>query len=273
MYPDNKNALIGQTQINNRLANLTLKNLPHSILLIGEEGCGKHTLCKIIADKFDLQLKELDNNINQEDIDNIVFKPYLCLYFINLDNAIPKLQNNLLKFLEEPISNIYIICITSNINNVLPTLSNRCQRWYFEKYAKEELKKFITNSTNEDLILKIFDTPGQIIKGQDHPLQEMENLANTMIDRIAGASVSNILSISDNKIAWKNEQDKFNINIFLKVLEETILEKIKNNDDKKYYNIFHLINNLKSKLNLCISQQQTFEGFLMELKEISNAST
>lgn len=262
-----QNAIIGQIKLLDKINSLTLSTLPHSLLFIGEYGCGKHFICNYIANKFNLELNKLDNNIKQEDIDNIISKPYPCLYVVELDNAIPKFQNTILKLIEEPTAGVFIIGLTSNTNNLLLTLSNRCQKWYFEKYSKEELNQFIKDKSKANLLLSVFDTPGQIIIGQEYPIEEMKNLATNMLDRIGNASVPNTLSISD-KLAWKDEKEKFNVEIFLKVLEKTSLEKVICSENKKYLKEFKLISQLRSRLNLCISQQRTFEEFLMQLREV-----
>lgn len=267
MPTDFQNAIIGQTKLLNKINAFTIDSLPHSVLMIGDLGCGKHTLCKYIANKFGLEFSILSNNINNEDVENILFKPYPCLYIVELDNAIPKFQNTILKLIEEPTAGVFIIGLTSNTNNLLLTLSNRCQKWYFEKYSKEELSQFIKDKNKIDLLLSIFNTPGQIIIGQEHPIEEMKSLAINMLDRIGNASIPNTLSISD-KLAWKDEKDKFNPDIFLQVLEKTSLEKVINSEDKKYLREFKLINQLRSRLNLCISRQRTFEEFLIQLKEV-----
>ena len=272
MPTDFQNAIIGQTNLLNKINSFTIDSLPHSILIIGDLGCGKHTLCKYIAGKFGLDLQLLDNNIKQEDIENILFNPNPCLYIVELDNAIPKFQNTILKLVEEPTAGVFVVGLTSNTNNLLLTLSNRCQKWYFEKYNKEELTQFIKDKNKTDLLLSVFNTPGQIILGQEHPIEEMKNLAINMLDRIGNASIPNTLSISD-KIAWKDEKDKFNLDIFLQVLEKIALEKVINSEDKKYLKEFKLINQLRSRLNLCISCQRTFEEFLIQLKEVGKDDT
>ena len=63
MPTDFQNAIIGQTKLLNKINKLTLNTLPHSLLFIGEYGCGKHLICNYIANKFNLELNKLDNNV------------------------------------------------------------------------------------------------------------------------------------------------------------------------------------------------------------------
>ncbi|UUX33144.1 hypothetical protein [Fundicoccus culcitae] len=50
----------------------------------------------------------------------------------------PSAANALLKFLEEPLDNIYIILYTNAIDLLLPTIQSRVQVWHFAKAENEE---------------------------------------------------------------------------------------------------------------------------------------
>lgn len=57
--------------------------------------------------------------------------------------------NSLLKFLEEPESNIYAFLITTNINKILPTIKSRCQ-----VLSIQNMKVFDIKSYSNEVILK-----------------------------------------------------------------------------------------------------------------------
>lgn len=62
------------------------------------------------------------------------------IYIINkIENATNEAVNSLLKFLEEPASDIYAIITTANINNVLPTIISRCMNIRLKKTPKHQL--------------------------------------------------------------------------------------------------------------------------------------
>ncbi|MBJ8326028.1 DNA polymerase III subunit delta' [Streptococcus pacificus] len=48
----------------------------------------------------------------------------------------PNAANSLLKFIENPQKDIYIILITSDVNKILPTIRSRCQVFYFKKNSQ-----------------------------------------------------------------------------------------------------------------------------------------
>ena len=88
------------------------------------------------------------STIKKEHIDNIQERFSMSaledrgikIYIINrIENATTEAVNSLLKFLEEPTSDIYAIITTANINNVLPTIISRCMNVRLKKASKHQL--------------------------------------------------------------------------------------------------------------------------------------
>ena len=260
--------LIGQPKLDDKLNNLTLDNLPQSLILLGDRGCGKHTLCSMIAQKLNMEIIVLDNKLESEDIDEIVNRPYPTLYVIDSTGVSPKFQNSLLKNIEEPSVGSYFIILCERANSLLPTLVNRCQQWVFQTYSTETLSQFIKKDNNKEIILELASTPGQVLEYQEHPLQGMIDLSNNILDRIGTTSFSTLLTITD-RIAFKNEKDKFNLSIFLKVFRLVVLDKIRNSKNIKFISIYNELVGLETKLSNTISQTRTFENFLKKVWEVS----
>lgn len=264
------NEIIGQNDILDRIDACSLDTLPRSILMVGPKGCGKHTICNYLAWSHQLDLKELDNKVTDEAVEEILMWPNPRLYIVDLDQALPKLQNTLLKLIEEPPVGAYIVGLAESLITVLPTVQNRCQKWIFKGYSKQNLEQFIepANLSKKDVLLSLFTTPGQLIAGQNQDLSKVIDLANKMIDKIINASYSNTLSIVD-KIAFKREEEKIDLLTLVRVLNRQIVDKIIELDDNMYYQMFSLISQLEHRLEFSISKQRTFEEFLIELKEVA----
>ena len=261
--------MVGQEKLISKIDKLNLDNFPQTLLLLGERGCGKHTLCNYIASHLGIESFIIDSKVDENVNSYIIEKPYPTLYIVEIENMNLKVQNSLLKTIEEPPIGTYFIILCENINKVIPTILNRCKQWYFQTYSRETLETFITNQNiDKSLILNIASTPGQIIEFQDLPIQGMLELANNIINRINVSSPSNVLTISD-RIAFKNEKEKFDLKTFLKVFKYALLNKIKEDTDRKYPNMYSLLLKLEVELNNTISQQKIFEGFLMNLWEVS----
>ena len=131
--------MIGQKKIKNLIETSSLDNFPNSLILLGEKGSGKHTICDLISDKLNLQIIDISEKLTQEMIDEIYTRVEPYIYIISDEKLTIKNQNSILKFLEEPLKNSYIILLVENRNKLLPTILNRCQIWELEKYSINEL--------------------------------------------------------------------------------------------------------------------------------------
>ena len=69
------------------------------------------------------------------------------IYIIDSSTISIKEQNIILKFVEEPLKNSYIIILKNS--KLLPTILNRCQKWKFEAYSKEELLLVLLTEAEE----------------------------------------------------------------------------------------------------------------------------
>lgn len=260
---------IGQKSLVEKVNNSTLDSFPRSLMLIGDKGCGKHTLCNYIADKLKLPIITLDDKINDEKVEEIMFNPFPTLYIINIDDMLLKTQNTILKLVEEPLKNTYIILISEDITKVLTTLLNRCKKWNFKRYSDYELLEFIEpDCPDRELCLELFSTPGQIKQYQYYPLRDIKNLCDDILGRIELVSLPNVLNISE-KIAFKGEKEKYDLDIFMKIFKNELLLKLLENDNRKYINIYKASSNIEYILNNCINKQKVFDNFLLSIWEAS----
>lgn len=270
MSSDYTDAIVGQQELKGYVCAHDLTTFPHSIIFLGDIGCGKHLFCDYIADKFQLEKVEIDTKLTPDQLEEIYSRAYPTLCVFNLETLDSKFQFSLLKTLEEARPNLFMICLSSNVSQVLPTLLNRCQKWIFSNYSREELESFIDSKyiSKRDLLLDIFHTPGQVKEAQYFDVDSMVSLADNIVHRIGKASLPNILSISD-KIAFRGEKDKFNLDLFVRVLEYCILRTVKVDGDPLYLKLFNEIIQLRPRSALSINKQYMFESFLMSLKGIT----
>lgn len=134
--------------------------------------CNKCSICSEINDNKYLDLIIIDgssNRIKKEDIFSIQEKfskssssfNHIKLYaLINIENSSNVALNSLLKILEEPYENTYAILFCSNKNNVLDTISSRCQK----TTLVADIDNFEINEIDKDykeIIFKIFTYTSQ----------------------------------------------------------------------------------------------------------------
>lgn len=255
--------MIGQKKLLNKLNNISLDNFPRSLILEGEEGCGKHTYCNLIASTLNLAIEDITENLNLDYLLELRSRVSPKIYIIDSSTISIKEQNIILKFVEEPLKNSYIIILKNS--KLLPTILNRCQKWKFESYSKEELSSFeIEDSYN------ICNTPGQLLNIKGIDLTPIVSLADNIIDRIGRASLSNTLNIP-NRLALKGEKDKFDFHLFNKILLNRISDKILNNNDIKYIEMYKIINKYLDNCSIPrVDYKMILDNFLINLWEVAH---
>lgn len=260
--------LENQRRLNEILENLTMETLPRSLILLGDRGCGKRTFVNEISNKLSMDVVDISENLTLETIyfANSGVKP--TIYTINASDITIKEENTILKFLEEPLDNSYIVILCENKSMLIETVLNRCVVWSFETYGRMFLEKFIKDEENKELILDVCNTPGQVMELDTVNLKEMFELADKMFNRIGFASMPNALSIAD-KFAFKNEKGKMNIETFSKILLRKITDLVRNETDYKYYHAYVLVDELVNSFNnKYANKRYLFEDFLIRLRMI-----
>lgn len=258
----------GQPKLVERLQRLTLSSMPQSLLLVGPRGCGKHTLCSLIAQQLGVEVVEITEKLNAQFISELYERAVPTIYMIVANQLSSKAQSSLLKIVEEPVSGAFFIILSETVADTLPTLSNRCQQWIFESYSKEVLTSFADE--NCSFVLDVARTPGQVLEMQQHPLEQMVQLANNIIEKIGTASPSNTLCISD-RIAFKSEKDKFEPSLFIEVLKHQLVQHIKVDSNPIYPLMYQQLRLYLSKKNLFIVPQKAFDNLLLGLWEAARA--
>lgn len=261
-----------QDKLINKINNLTLDSLPHSIILIGEEGSGRHCLYNILINKFMLNSFDITSKISLDLINEIYEKIEPYFYLVDLDKITIKNENVILKILEEPFNNAYFVLLSSNKTNIIPTILNRCQIWELEKYTDEDLMYFLStisdNYPDYFKLIDIFKTPGQLLCAIEYNscLNDMIKLSDLFIEHIATANFANTLTIS-NKIAFKDEKDKWNYDIFIKILFNQIKKALVDNFNKNLYYLYIVTDGLVKDSKIAhINKQHLFENYMITCK-------
>ena len=264
--------MVGQKNLLNKLNKYTIDNFPHSIILLGEEGSGKHTLSNYIKDNIlKLPLLDITENISDEYIDMIYRNPNPSIYLINMNKMMEKEQNILLKFIEEPLKNAFIILLVENRNALLNTIYNRCVVFEMDLYTKEELSEFVKTEDNKELILSVLRTPGKILNTNLDNIMAIYELCDKMVDKMNIANFSNTLTIAD-KINYKDEYNKFDLTIFFDMLIYTLYNKYLTEKNNKLLNMYLLtVESRKRLIDKRVNKEIFVQNFLTKLWKESRA--
>lgn len=258
--------MIGQVNLITKLKSYSIATLPHSILVTGEYGCGKHTLVNELKDYFGLDLFFITDNLNLETIEQINSRTIPAFYVIDATNITEREQNVILKFLEEPSQLVYLIIICENKSTLLETVVNRCVSFEFEPYSREDLMSFVSDDIpNKELLLTLCNTPGRLKLINSAVLQDMNELCLKIINKIKIANYANTLSIS-NKINYDKSYDKFDVKVFINCLMYNILNEYKTKYDISLYRYYNIINKYANRLkDTRLNKEMLIENTLTEL--------
>lgn len=262
--------MIGQQKLLTQLHNYSIDTFPRSVMLLGENGIGKHTLAKYIStDILHLPLVDISENISHEYISQIYLNPNPLIYLIDLNKMTEKESNVLLKLIEEPIATSFLILIADSKNAVLNTVLNRCIIFELNQYSREELKEFTKGCANEELILNIVRTPGKIINLNLDNFNDLYSLGTTIVQRLKSASYLNTLSIA-NKINYKDEYNKFDFDLFFDVLLYCAANDFLTNKNPSSYKIYLSTSEYyKKMLDKRLNKELFMTNFLSNLWKVA----
>lgn len=240
--------MIGQKKLLDNISKLNIDTFPRSTLLIAKRGMGKHTLVNYIKDNIlKLPLLDITENLSSDFIDKIYRNPNPYIYIINLSDITEKNQNIMLKLIEEPLNNSFIILLAENQHFVLDTIISRCVLFEFDNYSKEELKTFVTDADNVDLILSILESPGKILETNTQNIKDIIDTCEKIVTKLGQAHYANALSIS-NKINFKDSYDKFDFEVFLSSLTTQLFSAFLKTNNHKILKMYEILRDQKKLL-------------------------
>ena len=235
--------VIGQTKLMSIIDSYTIQTLPKALMLIGNAGCGKRTISRYISEKFDLDYIEIDESLSSADIEDFLYRTINTLYVIDLTKFSEKQQNQFLKALEEASSTAYFILTACSGAGVLNTILNRCIKYTFEPYTKQEVEQ-ITGTMVNERAFTIFKTPGKLLNMTDNNFSNIITLADSLVKNINAAKYANALVIS-TKINYKDLYNRVDFNLFFDAVEYLALEDFKANGTQRSFTIFKITNQFK----------------------------
>lgn len=226
------------------------EDLPHAFLFIGERGCGKTTMGRIIGTMLDCPLDEIIelNVANLRGVENVRSIIDSSLYstltgsprvyiFDEIHQQTTDAKNALLKFLEEPPKNVYSILCTTNPEKLLDTMISRCHVYHMKALKPTEMLELI----NDVLEKEGFDTkdyPDTIKKeicrlSDGHPRDALK-LLDAIIDM--GDEESALGALANVDLTEVNGKEIFNALLngdSWESIRKNVQQLIKDNDPEK----------------------------------------
>lgn len=279
--------MIGQADLLLEIDKLIEKKFPRFVVITGEKGQGKKTISKEIANKLNYPL--VDIGIKVDEIRQMIETAYKqtepIIYLISdADKMSVGAKNAILKVIEEPPNNAYFIMTLRTMNNTLGTIRSRCIELKMNNYSVEEISQFIDkiepgiNDFSDDeraCILDICQNYYQIDLLIKYGVKEFYNYVEKVVDNIYKVQSANAFKLAE-KIALKDEEDKYDIKLFLETYKNICINRVYNlldtDNDLEYLCYIESIlktNDIINKLSVTgINKQSLIDIWILDIRKI-----
>lgn len=193
-------------------------NFSHAYLFIGPTGIGKKMLASEMAEKI-LNTQRLDTHpdflyydcatdFGMENLrtflSSLGHKPFIGQHKVavidNIDQANVQMNNALLKTLEEPSPGTILFVIAGQ-NNLLPTITSRCQTALFAALTPAELKDYAQQNhltVSDELLVASFGSPARLrsLLNDAEATQQLYAALNQLQTAWQGGTAEKLLAVN-----------------------------------------------------------------------------
>ena len=266
-------------------------NLSHAQLISGEDGIGKSILAEILGKLI------LNGDINREYVDIINYKPIKTSFGVDdvrdiIDEVNKKpfegdkkviiihqgnkltiqAQNALLKTIEEPPTEVYIIILCESLELILDTIKSRCEIYKLTPLTKDELYKYIaikgydySEEEKSSAIAFSEGIPGRIDRYfSDTELQELRDKIVDLLLQLTNNEIEAILEKEEQLVSYKQNKEEV-INVLSSFIRDILV-------NKEVYNENLIINRDKIKEIERLTNEMSFKKLNKMLLGLQEAS-
>ena len=253
-------------------------NLSHAQLISGEDGIGKSILAEILGKLI------LNGDLNREYVDIINYRPSKASFGVDdvreiIDEVNKKpfegdkkviiihqgnkltiqAQNALLKTIEEPPTEVYILILCESLELILDTIKSRCEIYKLTPLTKDELYKYIAikgydYSEEEKASAIAFSEgiPGRIDRYfSDTELQERRDKIVDLLLQLTNNEIEAILEKEEQLVSYKQNKEEV-INVLSSFIRDILV-------NKEVYNENLIINRDKIKEIERLTNEMSFK--------------
>ena len=253
-------------------------NLSHAQLISGEDGIGKSILAEILGKLI------LNGDLNREYVDIINYRPSKASFGVDdvreiIDEVNKKpfegdkkviiihqgnkltiqAQNALLKTIEEPPTEVYIIILCESLELILDTIKSRCEIYKLTPLTKDELYKYIAikgyDYSEEEKASAIAFSEGIPVRidryFSDTELQELRDKIVDLLLQLTNNEIEAILEKEEQLVSYKQNKEEV-INLLSSFIRDILV-------NKEVYNENLIINRDKIKEIERLTNEMSFK--------------
>ena len=183
----------------------------------------------------------------------------IMIYIVNqVENMRVEAVNSMLKFLEEPESEIYAFLTTNNINNILPTIVSRCQVLPLISMPRDKVirdAQGLLVEQDDAELLSYFYNDGELIydflmdEEESDNYKEAKKALNGLLDVMSGGNRKDVVYYSQTNIVpliKTKEELRFFVDLLSQVYEDVLNIQLNREISLKFYE--EILRNLSTKL-------------------------
>ena len=164
-------------------------------------------------------------------IDNIYLSPIesdkKIFILKNFSNATIQAQNKLLKILEEPPQNAYIILGVSNVSKVLSTVMSRCKKMRLQPISNDVLREVLKGTAENKIENVVHIAQGNLSKALDYAKDEnFQILFANCFDTLKNMKNSTQLIAYTTKLFANKDDFSVVLNIFESIFRDVLLVRL-----------------------------------------------
>ena len=229
--------------------------LGHAYLFSGEEGLGKETVARAVAQELaarggplsSLHVLGGEGSIKIEEIRSLRHTAAQAetgptdRHILEAELLNPETRNALLKTLEEPVARTHFFLTTTKVQSMLPTIVSRCQHLQFRRIPEADICRWLAKRTQRSPEDAQIRTVAKLAQGslgralaywEGSLLEEREAIIDKLM-RVPRASYPAVLGFSQS---WPENRDKIGQELDVIMEWHRDLLTVKNEIDLPLYN-------------------------------------
>lgn len=274
--------IIGQKDLLDKIQKQIDEELfPRFSIFVGASGSGKKTIMRYIAKtKMRMAVYELED-VKVDTVRKMIddsYKVATPTVYIMADaqNMSLAAKNAILKITEEPPNKAYFMISTTSLEELLDTIKSRGTTYYMRPYSLEEKEQYLDakkkrlDDYNRDLILEVSNTLHDIDKLLKSNPGDMYDYIDYVLDNVADINMAHVLKLPQ-KIAFKEEDDKFDLMLFWKMCCYNLKNRLDEDMDhaKMYADMISCTVRKMSEVHTpSVSKSNTYDMWLLDLRKI-----
>lgn len=224
--------MLGQQKLIAQIDDLIAEDkLPRFSIVVGERGMEHEDVAHYVSQKMQADyicLQDVKVDTIRTMISNAYKLHNTTVYCIpNADDMSINAKNAMLKVVEDAPNKAYFIMCLEDLSNTLATIQSRgiVFRMYTPKVSEIEdfaRNRYVNKEDIDEDVIKLYgelcSTPGDVIYFTKHDITNFYKYAEWVANNITKLDGAEAFKISD-KLALKDEDEKFDVRLFLKALQ------------------------------------------------------